>query len=136
MASTIEFDKDKALEKAMLLFGRQGYTAASLRRLPEAIKISRNSFYAAFTDKRNLYVEALTLYSPPTHSVLESVKEEANPSRAIMSFFEYTLFFVTERRMRRGCMMLNTVVELAESESRRAGTRLEFVAMVKGMAQN
>jgi TetR/AcrR family transcriptional repressor of nem operon len=113
MARLIEFDRDKALESAMLLFWRQGYTSTSLTQLLEVMAISRSSFYAAFTDKRSLYIEALTLFAQRTNSVLESVKDDANPSNAIKKFFEYTLFGVPEHRMRRGCMMVNSVLELA-----------------------
>jgi TetR/AcrR family transcriptional repressor of nem operon len=114
MARLIEFDRNKALESGMLLFWRQGYSATSLNQLLEAMAISRSSFYAAFTDKRNLYIEALNLFSRRTNSVLLSVKDDDNPSKAIKNFFEHTLFAVPERRMRRGCMMVNTVLELAD----------------------
>jgi TetR/AcrR family transcriptional repressor of nem operon len=114
MARLIEFDRDKALESAMLLFWRQGYNATSLSQLLEAMAISRSSFYAAFTDKRSVYIEALTLFSQRTSSVLLSVEDDRNPGNAIKNFFEHTLFSVPERRMRRGCMMVNTVLELAD----------------------
>ena len=114
MARLIEFDRHKALESAMLLFWRQGYSAASLSQLLEAMGISRSSFYAAFTDKRSIYIEALTLFSQRTNVVLVSVEDEKNPGNAIKNFFEHTLFSVPERRMRRGCMMVNTVLELAD----------------------
>lgn len=114
MARLIEFDRDKALESAMLLFWRQGYNATSLSQLLEAMAISRSSFYAAFTDKRSVYIEALTLFSQRTNSVLSSVEDDRNPGNAIKNFFEHTLFSVPERRMRRGCMMVNTVLELAD----------------------
>lgn len=114
MARLIEFDRNKALESAMLLFWRQGYNATSLRQLLEAMAISRSSFYAAFTDKRSVYIEALTLFSQRTNSVLLSVEDDKNPGNAIKNFFEHTLFSVPERRMRRGCMMVNTVLELAD----------------------
>ena len=114
MARLIEFDRDKALESAMLLFWRQGYNATSLSQLLEAMAISRSSFYAAFTDKRSVYIEALTLFSQRTNSVLLSVEDDRNTGNAIKNFFEHTLFSVPERRMRRGCMMVNTVLELAD----------------------
>jgi TetR/AcrR family transcriptional repressor of nem operon len=114
MARLIEFDRQKALESAMLLFWRQGYSAASLSQLLEAMAISRSSFYAAFTDKRSIYIEALTLFSQRTNVVLLSVEDDKNPGNAIKNFFEHTLFSVPERRMRRGCMMVNTVLELAD----------------------
>lgn len=114
MARLIEFDRDRALESAMLLFWKQGYSATSLSQLLDAMAISRSSFYAAFTDKRSVYIEALTLFSQRTNSVLLSVEDDKNPCNAIKHFFEYTLFAVPERRMRRGCMMVNTVLELAD----------------------
>ncbi|MDA9124124.1 TetR family transcriptional regulator C-terminal domain-containing protein [Gammaproteobacteria bacterium] len=43
-----------------------------------------------------------------------SVEDDRNPGNAIKNFFEHTLFSVPERRMRRGCMMVNTVLELAD----------------------
>ena len=114
MARLIEFDRHKALESAMLLFWRQGYNVTSLSQLLEAMAISRSSFYAAFIDKRSIYIEALTLFSQRTNSVLLSVADDRNPGNAIKNFFEHTLFSVPERRMRRGCMMVNTVLELAD----------------------
>jgi TetR/AcrR family transcriptional repressor of nem operon len=114
MPRLIEFNRDKALESAMLIFWRQGYNATSLGQLLETMAISRSSFYAAFTDKRTLYVEALTLFSQRTNAVLLSVADDHNPSQAIKNFFEYTLFSVPARRMRRGCMMVNSVLELAD----------------------
>ena len=114
MARLIEFDRHKALESAMLLFWRQGYNATSLSQLLEAMVISRSSFYAAFTDKRSIFIEALILFSQRTNSVLLSVKDDNNPGNAIKIFFEHTLLCVPERRMRRGCMMVNTVLELAD----------------------
>jgi TetR/AcrR family transcriptional repressor of nem operon len=114
MARLIEFDRDKAFESEMLLFWRQGYNATSLSQLLEATAISRSSFYAAFTDKRRVYIEALTLFSQRTNSVLLSVEDDRNHGNAIKNFFEHTLFSVPERRMRRGCMMVNTVLELAD----------------------
>ncbi|MFT6045409.1 MAG: TetR/AcrR family transcriptional repressor of nem operon [Arenicella sp.] len=114
MARLIEFDRGRALESAMLLFWKQGYNATSLSQLLEAMAISRSSFYAAFIDKRSVYIEALTLFSQRTNSVLLSVEDDDNPANAIKHFFEHTLFTVPERRMRRGCMMVNTVLELAD----------------------
>ena len=114
MARLIEFDRGRALESAMLLFWKQGYNATSLSQLLEAMAISRSSFYAAFIDKRSVYIEALTLFSQRTNSVLLSVEDDDNPANAIKHFFVYFLFTVPERRMRRGCMMVNTVLELAD----------------------
>lgn len=114
MPRPVEFNKAKAVEAAMLLFWKQGYTATSLSQLLNAMAIGRSSFYAAFGDKRSLYIETLLLFAERTNSILSDVREQENPALAIKLFFEYTLFEVPERRMRRGCMLVNTVLELAD----------------------
>ncbi len=100
----------------MLLFWQQGYSATSLSQLLQAMAIGRSSFYAAFSDKRSLYIEALSLFAERTNAVLSDVRDQQNPANAIKLFFEHTLFQVPERRMRRGCMLVNTVLELAQTD--------------------
>jgi TetR/AcrR family transcriptional regulator, copper-responsive repressor len=56
------FDRDKALERAMQMFWRQGYEATSVSDLTRAMGINPPSLYAAFGDKERLYLEALELY--------------------------------------------------------------------------
>ncbi len=127
MSRPIEFERAQAVEAAMLLFWRQGYTATSLAQLLESMGIGRSSFYAAFGDKRSLFIEALSLFSQRTNTIFRQVSAEKEPVLAIKQFFEQTLFDVPERRMRRGCMMVNTVVELNQVDqglSELAGEKL------------
>ncbi|MEH6559377.1 MAG: TetR/AcrR family transcriptional regulator [Oceanicoccus sp.] len=127
MSRPIEFERAHAVEAAMLLFWRQGYTATSLAQLLESMHIGRSSFYAAFGDKRSLFIEALSLFSARTNSIFDDVRAEEDPMMAINQFFEKTLFDVPERRMRRGCMMVNTVLELDQVDqglSELAGEKL------------
>lgn len=114
MSRPIAFNKAKATESAMLLFWQQGYSATSLSQLLNAMAIGRSSFYAAFTDKRSLYIEALSLFAERTNAILCDVRTQENPALAIELFFQHTLFQVPEKRMRRGCMLVNTVLELAD----------------------
>jgi len=57
-----EFDIDKALERAMELFWRQGYEGTSLSDLTRELGLSRTSLYAAFGSKEALFLKALDLY--------------------------------------------------------------------------
>jgi AcrR family transcriptional regulator len=57
-----EFDVDKALERAMDLFWRQGYEGTSLADLTRELGLTRPSLYAAFESKEALFVKALDLY--------------------------------------------------------------------------
>src|SRR5271154_3309398 len=56
------FDRDAALETAMLLFWRKGFAATSMNDLCEAMGIGSPSLYAAFGSKEALYLEAVEYY--------------------------------------------------------------------------
>jgi AcrR family transcriptional regulator len=57
-----EFDRDAALEAAMLLFWRKGFATTSMNDLCEAMGIRSPSLYAAFGSKEGLYLEAVDHY--------------------------------------------------------------------------
>jgi AcrR family transcriptional regulator len=57
-----EFDRDAALEAAMLLFWRKGFAATSMNDLCDAMGVRSPSLYAAFGGKEQLYLEAMEHY--------------------------------------------------------------------------
>ena len=116
MARRIEFDRPKAVNRALALFWRKGYQATSLADLLAAMDISRSSFYAAFTDKRSLFIECLDLFSARTLEMLHQARAEMPPVDALQSFFERN--FVGAHGAGAvmghwGCMLVNTVLEMA-----------------------
>lgn len=62
MARSIEFDYDKALERATRLFWKDGYAGTSLRDLLKVIGIGEGSFYNTLKSKKHLYIECLRHY--------------------------------------------------------------------------
>jgi AcrR family transcriptional regulator len=56
------FDRDAALEAAMLLFWRKGFAATSMNDLCDAMGVNSPSLYAAFGSKEALYLEAIEHY--------------------------------------------------------------------------
>jgi AcrR family transcriptional regulator len=56
------FDRDEALEAAMVLFWRKGFAAASMNDLCDAMGLRSPSLYAAFGSKEALFREALERY--------------------------------------------------------------------------
>ena len=67
------FDRDAALQAAMRVFWREGYQGASIADLTGAMGIAPPSLYAAFGDKRALYLEALALYGETMGTALWAV---------------------------------------------------------------
>jgi TetR/AcrR family transcriptional repressor of nem operon len=114
MARTPEFDRTKALEAAMKLFWARGYTATSLPDLLKAMGIARSSFYASFGDKRKLFTECLELFGDRTLAIVDNDATKMPPTALPRAFFEATILDVSQSRAKQGCMMVNTILELAD----------------------
>ncbi len=117
MARPVEFDRDEALEAAMRLFWAQGYRATSVDALLKAMGIARSSLYASFGDKRSLFVEVLRLFSDRTRALFMEAWGQSEDLEAIPRFFGSTLLEVPRRRAGRGCLMVNTILELSEVDA-------------------
>lgn len=77
----LSFDRDAALQQAMLLFWRHGYEATSLNDLTSAMGVTPPSIYTAFGDKKRLFMQAVALYmSGPVTS--ETIIAGAKSARA------------------------------------------------------
>ena len=116
MSRPLEFDRPRAVNKALALFWRKGYQASSLADLLAAMGIGRSSFYAACTDKRSLFIECLDLFAARTLELLQRARDEVPPVDALQSFFERN--FIGARgagavKGHWGCMLVNTVLEMA-----------------------
>lgn len=114
MARPPEFDRTRALEDAMKLFWSRGYTATSLCDLLEVMNIARSSFYASFGTKRKLFIECLALFGDRTLAIVDKHAEQLPSTDLPRAFFNTTLLGVSQRRAKHGCMMVNTILELAD----------------------
>ena len=56
------YDPDVALSRAVETFWAHGYAGTSLDDLSAAMGMNRPSLYAAFGDKRDLYLKSLAFY--------------------------------------------------------------------------
>ena len=135
MARPLEFDRDVALEAAMKVFWRQGYVSTSLSQLLEDMDLGRSSFYAAFGNKRSLFVEVLGLFSERTREMLVNAWEESKSLDAIRYFFYDTLLDVPRVRAGRGCMMVNTILELADVDPALSDLAAEELAQIETLFQ-
>jgi AcrR family transcriptional regulator len=87
------FDRDAALEAAMLLFWRKGFAAASMNDLCDAMSIRSPSLYAAFGSKEALYLEAVERYvrtiGPPIWNALaEGATARASVEKLLLAATE------------------------------------------------
>ncbi len=113
MARPREFDEDAVLTAAMTCFWARGFEATSVRDLLQATGISGASLYNAFGDKRSLYRKALDHYVD--RSIVDRIRrcEALPPREAIDSFFADILQRSLSDRERRGCMLVNSALDVA-----------------------
>ena len=113
MARPREFDEATVLEAAMNCFWAQGYELTSVRDLAEQMGITGASLYNAFGDKRSLYRQALGHYLEQTVRDRVARLEQLPPFPAIRTFFDEIVERSVTDKQRRGCMLVNSALELA-----------------------
>ena len=113
MARPREFDEATVLEAAMNCFWAQGYELTSVRELAEQMGITGASLYNAFGDKRSLYRQALGHYLEQTVRERVARLERLPPFPAIRTFFDEIVERSVTDKQRRGCMLVNSALELA-----------------------
>lgn len=117
MARPREFDVDAALDRVMRVFWTQGYESTSLDDLCEATGIGRSSLYAAFDDKRELYLRALDHYENGVAAHIAAALARPVPIRkAVSRFLGRMIDDIVAGPGRRGCFIGNCAAELARRD--------------------
>jgi TetR/AcrR family transcriptional repressor of nem operon len=117
-----EFDRDEALDIAMQMFWCKGYEATSVQDLLDEMGINRGSFYDTFGDKRSLFLSAIDRYNETFLSKLRAGLESSqSPKDAIVRTVRELAARAADDAQRRGCLVTNSVVELAPRDSEAAG---------------
>lgn len=106
MGRPIEFDRERALDKAMHVFWAKGFDGASMSELTGAMGIQAPSLYAAFGNKRKLFDAALKRYlDGPVAFVTEALAEPTAYGVAAKTL-RGCAEFLTASGPRCGCMTI------------------------------
>jgi len=103
-----EFDREKALQRAMELFWAQGYEGTTLADLQKAMGgITAPSFYAAFGSKEALFREAVELYKETQGApVAEALAKGPTTRAAIEGMLRAAAESVCGQGKPHGCLMV------------------------------
>ena len=110
------FDRQAALEQAVLVFWERGYEATSIADLTRAMGIGPPSLYAAFGDKKTLFEEAVTHYMAGSF-IDRALAEEPTSREAIGRVLREAAVEYTREDRPHGCLVLsvaNNPAEVAE----------------------
>jgi TetR/AcrR family transcriptional regulator, transcriptional repressor for nem operon len=117
MARPREFDDEVVLDAAIRCFWSRGYEATSVKDLIGKTGITAASLYNAFGDKRMLFRRALDRYVEGSIGARIRRCETRPPREAIGAFFEEILSRSLSDRERKGCMLVNSALEMAPHDA-------------------
>ena len=113
MARPREFDPDDVLERATQVFWARGFEKTSLDDLCEATDLNRSSLYAAFGDKRDLYLAALARYEEGSAARIAAAFERRPVRKGLAIFLDSLIDSIVAGPGRRGCFIGNCAAEMA-----------------------
>ena len=113
MPRPVGYERSHVLDRAMQTFWRKGYNATSMKDLTKATGLQPGSLYGAFENKRSLFLEALEAYYELNMAGLdERLSGEGLPVDRIRSAFERIIEQSVQDPHNKGCMMVNTLLEV------------------------
>lgn len=109
-----EYDPDLALRSAADSFWKGGYAGTSLDELAAATGMNRPSLYAAFGDKRSLYLKTLERYRDRTRAEAKALLADDPPLRMFLNrFYRAALDVYFDGACARGCYSVGTAATQA-----------------------
>ena len=110
MGRKLEFNYERAVDRATRVFWAKGYSAASMRDLLKAMGIGEGSFYHLFGSKNRLYLECLRLYNETvTRQRLDALDAEPSVGRALRGFFKGLIEDLDNPKKPHVCLMARSL---------------------------
>ena len=110
MARALEFDYDKAIDKATRIFWKKGYSGTSLRDLLKGMGIGEGSFYNTLKSKKQLYLECLKHYNDTVgRRRFTALLSPGSAKEGVRAFFRTVLDDLDDPRTPRACLLARSV---------------------------
>lgn len=112
-----KFNEEEILDKAMLLFWKNGYQHCSMAILKKELGLSASSIYYAWGNKEGLFKKAVEQYGKKVTKLLtQKLNEQEDGYKAIVDLFYFVIDFHTTKNDW-GCLNTNTIAEMGINDS-------------------
>lgn len=116
-----EFDRERVLIEAMMLFRDQGYESTSVEDLVQRMAINRFSLYTTFKSKHDLFLETLdTYYKRVAIPFFDRLADSGEGLAVIESVLLELVSRVKRGVSPNGCLICNSIAELGSGADPRA----------------
>jgi len=136
MARPREFDEAAVLDAAMQCFWAHGYESTSVKDLIERTGLTAASLYNAYGDKRAMFRTALDHYIEKSIGARLQRSESLPPRDALRAFFDDILRRSLRDRQRKGCMIVNSALEMAPHDKELRETIVETLGRLEAFFLN
>ncbi|MBC7956966.1 MAG: TetR/AcrR family transcriptional regulator [Cytophagales bacterium] len=106
----LSFDRQQAVQRAMVLFWEHGYEATSLNDLTAALGVTPSSIYTAFGDKKGLFLAAVGHYMSGPITARSIVEEAATAQAAAHGLLHAAAIGFTGHSTPRGCLLASSAI--------------------------
>ena len=131
----LSFDKDAVLNRAMLLFWRHGFEATSLADLTAAMGVTAPSIYAAFGDKKRLFLKAVERYVGGPVTAQSLIDDAPTAREAARCLLEASAIGFTGADTPPGCLLASSAISCsvaaADVQAALAGIRRTIEAHLR-----
>ena len=109
------FDEQHLLDVAEDLFWSRGYERTSIELIAERSGVANGSLYSAYRSKLGLFLKTFERYCDQRVELVENVIAGHTGSfeEAVVNYLDMVVRDCTSGEERRGCLMLNSIGELA-----------------------
>ena len=115
MAQMKRFDPSERLDRAVDAFWENGFDGSGMQALCKAMGIFPGSLYDTYGDKQRLFIQAIDRYmSTVSTEAIEILASEASGLVALRTYFRKLIDGIVDGKRQRGCLITNTIVELAQ----------------------
>ena len=113
-----EYDRTAVVEQAMGVFWEQGYGKTSIGDLVGATGLQPGSLYAAFGNKKGLFLEVIEQYNQGFIAKIRGLREQpGSPIDKIAHLLQEIVEEQASGRDQRGCLTVNAMLEMSQHDS-------------------
>lgn len=125
-----EFDVEQALDRATEAFLRHGYSGCSLEQLADAMRLNKPSLYAAFGNKRALYMVVVQRITDARGERYRRAFARGDSLQdALRALFEEVVEVTTSDALPPGCLVASSATTEAIDDPAIADYTREFFAL-------